>query len=47
MIDVLIRGMALDFTDPVFLIGIALLVVGLLLAIKGEGARPSSSFPRS
>jgi V/A-type H+-transporting ATPase subunit I len=45
MIDVLIRGNPLEFTSPTFLIGIVLLAVGALLAIKGEGGKAIIELP--
>lgn len=45
MIDVLIRGFALDFTDPRFLVGIGLLVIGLVMAVKGEGGKAIVELP--
>jgi V/A-type H+/Na+-transporting ATPase subunit I len=45
MIDVLIRGNPLEFTSPTFLIGIVLLAVGALLAVKGEGGKAIIELP--
>ncbi len=45
MIDVLILGKELVFTDPTLLIGIVLLAVGALLAVKGEGGKAIIELP--
>ncbi len=45
VIDVLIRGNDLSFTDPLLLAGIGLFVVGMLLAIKGEGGKALIEMP--
>lgn len=45
IIDVLIRGNALEFTSPMFLAGIGLFVAGLLLALVGEGGKAMVELP--
>ncbi len=45
MIDVLIGGAPLELTDPRFVIGLILIVVGLLLAVKGEGGKAVIELP--
>ncbi|MBI0584810.1 MAG: V-type ATP synthase subunit I [Methanomassiliicoccus sp.] len=45
MIDVLIRGYPLEFTDPRFVIGMVLIVVGMVLAVKGEGGKAIIELP--
>lgn len=44
-INVLIRGYELNLTDPSFLVGIVLIVVGLLMAVKGEGGKAIIELP--
>ncbi len=45
MIDVLIKGMPLEFTRPEFLIGLVLLLGGIVLAVKGEGGKALVELP--
>lgn len=45
MIDVLIRGYPLSLTDPRLVIGTILIVVGLVLAVKGEGGKAIVELP--
>ncbi len=45
VIDVLIRGNALSFSDPLLLAGIGLFVVGMLMALKGEGGKALIEMP--
>jgi V/A-type H+-transporting ATPase subunit I len=45
MIDVLIRGMALEFTDPRFIISLVLLLGGLVIALKSEGGKAIIELP--
>jgi len=45
IIDVLIRGNAVSFTDPLLLAGIGMFVVGLLLALVGEGGKAMVELP--
>jgi len=45
IIDILIRGNDLSFTDPLLLAGIGLFVVGMLLAVKGEGGKALIDMP--
>jgi V/A-type H+-transporting ATPase subunit I len=45
LIDVLVRGMALEFTDIRFLIGIGLFIGGIILAFIGEGGKAIIELP--
>ncbi len=45
LVDVLIRGAELSFTDPRLLIGIVLLLAGLGMAVKGEGGKAIVELP--
>jgi V/A-type H+-transporting ATPase subunit I len=45
LIDVLVRGMALEFTDIWFLLGIGLFIGGLVLAVIGEGGKAVIELP--
>ncbi len=45
IIDVLIRGQDLSFTNPLLLAGIGLFVVGMLMALKGEGGKALIDMP--
>jgi V/A-type H+-transporting ATPase subunit I len=45
MINVLIRGYELNLTDPTFLVGIVLILIGLVLAVKGEGGKAIIELP--
>lgn len=45
VIDVLIRGNDISFSDPLLLAGIGLFVVGMLMALKGEGGSALIEMP--
>lgn len=45
VIDVIIRLNPLEFTNPIFLGGLGLLLVGLVLAVKGEGGKALIELP--
>jgi V/A-type H+/Na+-transporting ATPase subunit I len=45
LVDVLVRGEALEFTDIRFIIGIALFLAGIVLAVKGEGGKAIIELP--
>lgn len=45
MINVLILGQALEFTNPMFIASIALLLAGLLVALKAEGGKAIIELP--
>ena len=45
LVDVLIRGNDLEFTSPTFIIGLVLLLVGIVLAVKGEGGKALVELP--
>jgi V/A-type H+-transporting ATPase subunit I len=45
MIDVLIRELPLEFTDPRLIVSLVLLIGGLLIALKSEGGRAIIELP--
>jgi V/A-type H+-transporting ATPase subunit I len=45
MIDVLIRGLALELTDLRFILGLGLFLAGMIIAIKGEGGKAIIELP--
>ncbi|MDW5561637.1 MAG: V-type ATP synthase subunit I [Methanomassiliicoccus sp.] len=45
MINVLIRGYDPNLTDPTFVVGIVLIVIGLVMAVKGEGGKAIIELP--
>lgn len=45
LVNVLIRDYPLDIADPTFIVGLVLMLVGLVLAVKGEGGKAMVELP--
>jgi V/A-type H+-transporting ATPase subunit I len=45
LVNVLIRGYDPNLTDPTFIVGLVLILVGLVLAVKGEGGKAMVELP--